>query len=464
MNQMATILKHGNTYRIRVSCGYDLSGAQIMKSVTWRPDPDKTQRQNEKALEQEAVLFEKKVKDGLYLDGSIKLAEFIEQWLKDYAAQQLAPKTLFRYKELLERILPALGHLHMDKLQPHHLVAFYSSLQESGIRGDMKYKPTDRFLALLKETGLTNIKIAEKADVSPSVLTSCSAGKNISKKSAELLTNYFERKFNTLFKPATAPKSLSNKTVLYYHRLLSSILTTAVQWQVILSNPAARVKPPKVEYKEAKYLDDEQAKHVLDLLTLEPIKYRTGIALLIYSGLRRGELCGLRWSDIDFANKTVSITKSTQYLPGKGIFDKEPKNKSSVRVIKLPADIFILLRDYRAWQLEERLKLADRWIDDDRLFTAWNGAPMHPDTLSDWFHDFVKKNDLPDISIHSLRHTNATLLISGGVPLRVVADMLGHAQPTTTANIYTHSIKSATAAAADTLGDILSPAKGRKRA
>lgn len=464
---MATILKNGNTYRIRVSCGYDSSGAQIMKSMSWKPDPNKTDRQNEKALEEAAVLFERKVRDGLFLDGNIKLADFIERWLKDYAAQQLAPKTLFRYKELLKRILPALGHLHMDKLQPHHLVAFYSSLQEEGVRGDMKYKATIDLLELLNNSKLTYVQIAEKAGVSNSVLTSCASGKNIAIKSADLLTKYFEHKFKTLFTPSDTPKTLSNKTVLYYHRVLSSILTTAVHWQVIQSNPAQRVKPPRVESKEAMYLDDEQAKQVLELLSVEHIKYRSGITLLIYSGLRRGELCGLRWSDIVFTNSTVSVKRSTQYLPSKGIFDKEPKNRSSVRVIKLAADVFQLLRDYRAWQLEERLKLGDLWVDEDRIFTAWNGAPMHPDSLSDWFHDFVKKNDLPDISIHSLRHTNATLLISGGVPLRVVADMLGHAQPTTTANIYTHAIKSASAAAAETLGDILRPSKepsNKKRA
>jgi integrase len=88
---------------------------------------------------------------------------------------------------------------------------------------------------------------------------------------------------------------------------------------------------------------------------------------------------------------------------------------------------------------------------------------MHPDTLSDWFTAFVKKHDLPDVSIHSLRHTNATLLISGGVPLRVVADMLGHAQPTTTVNIYTHAIKSATAVAANTLENILNPISKKEK-
>ena len=116
-----------------------------------------------------------------------------------------------------------------------------------------------------------------------------------------------------------------------------------------------------------------------------------------------------------------------------------------------------MLSEYKIWQNTERLKCGDVWFDSDRLFTKWDGKPMQPNTISHWFADWVKENNLPNVNIHSLRHTNATLLISGGIPIRVVSDMLGHSQPSTTSNIYTHVIQSAAAAAADTLQDILNP-------
>ena len=101
------------------------------------------------------------------------------------------------------------------------------------------------------------------------------------------------------------------------------------------------------------------------------------------------------------------------------------------------------------------------WVETDRLFTQFYGTPLHPDTVSTWFGDFVKRAGLPDISPHSLRHTNATLQISGGVPLPTLSNRLGHTSPTTTSRIYIHAIRTADEAAADILEDILSPSKNR---
>ena len=103
--------------------------------------------------------------------------------------------------------------------------------------------------------------------------------------------------------------------------------------------------------------------------------------------------------------------------------------------------------------------LGTQWQPSNRLFTAWNGKPLHPDTLSNWFSNFIKKTNLPPVTLHSLRHTNATLQIAAGVPLTTVAKRLGHSNTTTTARIYAHAIRSADEAAAETLENILCPLK-----
>lgn len=115
-----------------------------------------------------------------------------------------------------------------------------------------------------------------------------------------------------------------------------------------------------------------------------------------------------------------------------------------------------MLKDYKAWQAQRRLLLGDCWEDHGRLFTTATGAPIHPDTISGWFADFIKRHKLPHVTLHSLRHTNATLMINSHVPLTTIAARLGHANPTTTAKIYTHAIKTADAVAAEQLNDILS--------
>ena len=110
--------------------------------------------------------------------------------------------------------------------------------------------------------------------------------------------------------------------------------------------------------------------------------------------------------------------------------------------------------EYRAWQ-EGRSELGSLWQESDRIFTAWDGGMLNPEALSRWFHKFIVRKGLPDVSIHGLRHTNATLLIAGGVPLKTVSSRLGHSSISTTGNIYAHAIRSADEAAADTLEDIL---------
>ena len=266
-----------------------------------------------------------------------------------------------------------------------------------------------------------------------------------------------------IFEPVDGDAALSSNTISHYHKMLSSMLSTAVKWQLIYDNPCLRVDPPKVEHSEAHYLDEVQAAHLLDLLDDEPIVYRTMITLLLHTGLRRGELCGLEWDDINFDLSLLDVQRTSLYLPEKGVFVDETKNNTSRRVLKLTPDAVQLLKRYRMWQNSERLRIGDQWAEEweqhPRLFTTWDGKPLHPSTVTGWFHTFIERSDLPPISIHSLRHTNATLLIAAGTNVRTVSSHLGHAQTSTTMNIYSHSIKSAEAAAAEALQSVLTRKK-----
>lgn len=453
---MATIRKRNNSYQIRVSCGYNVKGEQITKTTTWKPAPNMTKRQIEKGLERQAVLFEEKCRSGAYLDGNIKLSDYVDIWIKDYAEKQLKIRTVAEYKRLTERIKKSLGHVRVDKIQPHHLIEFYSDLSKEGIRQNVKYRATEKFEKVRAERKIGVQELASLAGISRNTVTCCIKGNNISQRSAEKImhalgdTKLFESVGNT---------TLSNTSIAKYHTLLSSMLSTAVQWQMIFSNPCERVAPPKRNRQEEIYLDEVQALQLIKCLDREPLRYRTAIMLLLYSGMRRGELCGLTWQDIDFTHNLISITKASLYLPEYGVFDDSTKNKSSERVIQVPKEMTDLLKLYQKEQNILRLSMGDQWINSGKIFTTQYGAPMHPDTLSDWFKKFIRKNDLPDIHLHSLRHTNATLLIASGTNIRTVAKRLGHSTPVTTGNIYAHAIKSADEMAAERLADIFNPAK-----
>lgn len=244
---------------------------------------------------------------------------------------------------------------------------------------------------------------------------------------------------------------LSPGTIHTYHRVLSAILFRAVKWGYISANPAARADLPSLKNRKAAYLDEPDARRLLELLHDEPIRWRTMITFDLLSGLRRGELLGLRWGDIDTEAQTIMINQTSNYLPNRGVYIDTPKSSTSNRPLRLSQSAFTLLMEYKAWQDKQREACGDAWRDkDDRIFTADDGAPVFPDSISQWFTKFVKRVCLPKVTVHSLRHTYASLMIADGVPLVVVSSQLGHAQPSTTANIYAHVIASAEAKAAQT--------------
>lgn len=472
---MASIEKRSeNSYRITVSAGYNSDGKQIKKQKTIKLDSKLTEKQKEKELERQAILFQEEVERGTYLDADkLTFGQFTEKWLKDYAEPNLAPKTLYRYKELLDtRIIPALGHIKLSKLQPPHLTSFYNNLREDGIRTDGKYIAKPELQTLLSDKGLLSTDIAQLSGISDRTLSSMLSGRPISHNTAQTVAKTLGAKLNNIFSLNGEPGGLSERTILHHHRLISSILTAAVQWQLILINPADRVKPPAPEKAEVKHFDETQTDYILQLMEAEPLKYRTMINLAVYGGMRLGELAGLEWDDIDMENNLLRIKQAGQYIPTEGVYTKSPKNESSKRIISLPSTVMSILRQYRLWQNGQKAKLGDLWIDSGRIFTKWNGEPIFPDTPSKWFHKFIKRHNdkimkddkiskedklkylLPEVNFHGLRHTNATLLIGQGVDTTTVSARLGHARTSTTTDIYAHALKKTDMEAANKLENL----------
>lgn len=463
---MATIEKRNNAYRIIVSCGIDTNGRQIRKRMTWTPEKGMTAKQIEKEVQIQAALFEERCRTGVTLDSNMRFKDFSEMWIED-RKKDLKPKTLARYRGMLPRINAAIGHLQLDKIQPLHLRQFYANLSEGGIRADTKYKLNIDFNEYLKSNKLSGAAVSKASGLPTTTITAFKKGSNVSYESALKMCEYMKKPIGELFTPIGSDKPLSSKTVLHHHRLISSMLSSAVEWGILFSNPCDRTKAPRVEKKDPRYLDEEQVAMLFALLDNESFDYRIMIRLLVFTGLRRGEMLGLEWKDIDFKNRIMTIKRESLYLPDLGIYDDTTKTESSDRVFKVSQTVIDDLKEYKIWHLEQRLRMGDRWHESDRLFTTSEGLPFNPDTLSSWFSDFMKAHSdvLPYVSIHSLRHTNTTLQIAAGVPITTVAMRLGHANPTTTAKIYAHAIRSADEAAADSLEDILAPTKkaARKR-
>lgn len=454
---MANITKRKDGYYIRVFVGRDVNGKQLYKSKTYTPAPGMTAKQIEKEVNRQATLFEEQVTSGQYFDPTVTFAEFAEKWFTSYGKTQLRPSTYLNYQQRMERINAAFGHIKLCKLQPHHLISFYQNLAEDGVKQNGRYRAkATKIPELLKERKLTREAFAQTCGVNIQTLRKAANGQSVSEATAKRIAAALDIRLDRLFDRITADEPLSGATISYYHHVISSILTTAVQWQVIPYNPAERVKPPKVKHTEAEYLDEAESVRLLACLAEAPPIYKALITTLIYTGMRRGEAMGLQWRCIDFDAGTLDINKTRLYIRGTGVIEDEPKNETSKRVISVPAAALDELKAWRTEQLREKLKCGAAWHETGYVFTGWDGQPMHPDTPGKWFRDFLQRNDLPAIHLHSLRHTNASLLIANGIDIKTVSKRLGHSNVQTTGVIYTHQIKSADTLASEQLGAILS--------
>ena len=191
--------------------------------------------------------------------------------------------------------------------------------------------------------------------------------------------------------------------------------------------------------------------------------------------MRRGEICGLRWSDIDFNASTISVNRTSEWIPHKGIIFTAPKTKASNRTFKVGANCMDMLREYQLYQKAERLRVGSMWartvqvengktVQNDLLFTRWNGTPIDLNKVTTWFPHFLRAHDLPAVTVHSLRHTYASLMIAAHVPIVTVAGRLGHAQTSTTTDIYAEFIRTADAAAADAMEIVFDNIREKSRA
>lgn len=247
---------------------------------------------------------------------------------------------------------------------------------------------------------------------------------------------------------------LSTKTILEHHRLISTVLEQAVKEGLVPFNVASRATLPKAEHKEVNYFQPEQVAAIRDALEREPMKWKTLVHLLLITGARRGEVLGLKWDKVDFEGNRIYICNSILYAPDIGIYESTPKTERSRRYVALPPETMQLLRQYRAWQAGERLRLGEYYQNQDFLFTQDNGKPMHPDSVTEWLKRFSKRHDLPHINPHAFRHTMASMLYFNGVDSVSISKRLGHAQVSTTANIYAHVMEEADQRNADILSDI----------
>lgn len=257
---------------------------------------------------------------------------------------------------------------------------------------------------------------------------------------------YTDLKENTTF---------SDRTIKHHYQIINNMLVCAKKWGYIENNPNENTEHIKVKEKELQCYTPDEVHKLIQAIEFEPIKYQAIILLALDTGARRGELTGLTWDDIDLEKPSISINKITQYSKELGIYEKEPKNKTSNRKIYISETTCKILRAYEKNQLLMRMRLGGKWGNSKRVFTTDYGYDMHPDTPSKILTKIIKKYNLRYINFHALRHTSISLQANSNIPIQLISKRAGHSNVSTTHKIYSHYFDDSFKEIANTMNEFL---------
>lgn len=430
MSRLTSKKKKNGSYLITVSCGRDSKDRKVSRSITYRPElftakgHPKTQNTIQKEVAAFAADFEKKVLAREYMAGAtMTFEEYAHKYLEEYARNKQAPRTLQNTEAAIKQFVSDFGYLPLEHLTPLFLQEYTNKLfkvPKGNGSGTLSQGTVKRRMAvlsamlsravrwhLLQSNPMFNVEVSQNDDAPDTDKIMC-----------------FNQEQAEVFLAA-----LDNPLMYRYQRKGSDPESSAHEYQ---------------------------AKHTIQL------QLKLFFYLAMFTGCRRGELIALQWSDIDFNESTVSITKSTCRVDGKTI-TKTTKTKGSVRTLAIPSLVVSLAKQWKTAQQRYRLQIGSKWEGDNYIFIQWNGRQMHLDTPYQAFHRIINNYnanrpvtapELPLIPLHGLRHTSATLLIGQGVNVRTVFGRLGHSSTSTTMNIYAHALKELDKTASDKLESI----------
>jgi len=251
-------------------------------------------------------------------------------------------------------------------------------------------------------------------------------------------------------------EGLSPRTGQYILFVLRNALNKAVRWGIASRNVAQLVDAPRVAHRDVNVLSPEEALQLVTAAREDRLEALWVLALS--TGLRRGELLGLSWSDIDLERRQLRVTKALQRVTGKGLVLAETKTRMGRRSIILPIGTVEALRRHRARQAGDRLIAGSAWSQSDFVFTSARGTPLDGDNMiSRPFTRLLERGGLQAMRFHDLRHSCASLLLAQGVAPRVVMETLGHSRISVTLDTYTHVLPALQREAADAMDRALAP-------
>lgn len=427
-------------YQITVSKGIDpRTGKQKRRYRTYTPLPGMSKKEIADAIEAVRVELGARLINANTKASRQSFTQFATAYIeRKEASGKFKARTAATYRYLLEVIDDDFGNLPLNEITPEVLDAFLNRLRTEGAHNGKEYataKPAYR--EALAATSA--VKIAEKSGVSVATVRSAKHGQRITGEKARKIADALGAKADTLFSMEKKQTVLAEGTISLYLHLIGGVFKDAKLKRLITENPCNYVERPTVETPEQRAFDEAEQDAILAAADQQPLKWRCIIYLLTELGLRRGELCALRWSDFDFNRGIVTIAHSLSYTPDKGIFLDTTKTRNT-RTLNMSDTIMTMLKQYKAEQARYILACCGEYDNQGFLFTQPDGRPSNPEHITGWFCRFAKRSGL-HIHAHSFRHNAASTLIAMGADLVTTAGILGHASADTTAKCYAHTIE-----------------------
>lgn len=436
--------KNGVSYKITVSSGRGPDGKQIRHFKTYTPPPDLTQRQAEKEALRTAVEFERAIETGFTVDSRSTFEQYIPHFLDVKKLSGVEITTLNLYERSLKQYAcPYIGHMKMTSIKPQHITNIYKILSEPGHNTRNKYMtPKQCFSQMAEASGLSHTEFMNKYGLPLWVSIKIRQGKPFKEETAKWIAKAIGKPKEQLFDAHEDKSGLSAGTIKRLHTCISSLFCLAEREMLIQYNPSKLAMVPiKKEQTAIRYFQPDEMGAIAAALEDEPIKWKVLMHFLIITGCRRGEALGLRWEKVDFENGIVTIDRSLK-ADTKTKTRYEGRTKTgNARTLHLPDQLLRELKKLRAWQAEERLKAGDQWEVSPYVFTDDFGGSMPLDKPGYWLRQFSNRHGLQHINLHAFRHSAASEMVANGTDIATVSHILGHSNPTTTLNVYSHVIK-----------------------
>lgn len=433
--------------------------------MNWKVPPTyKKQSAIDKALKKAISEFEAECKHGKICADNRTFAEYAEYFI-ELNKPNWKPTTVNFYNRLMPLIRSEIGDIKLGKLDAVHLNQFYMRLRTADVKQDAKATAKDILIEKRKKEKTKSKDIIAGTGLCDNTVRLCFKQKNIAVGSAVKIADYFDMNLSDAFEVATSGKGLSAKYIRHYHNFIHCVLEQAVNEDILSRNVADKATTPKLAKHEAEFFELEQLEIMQTALEDEPLKYQVAFYILLTTGIRRGELIGLRWKDIDFINCVFSICNNVVYTEDTGIIEQTTKGGEG-RSVDFPAELVPLLKRYQREQRTEvflrfsdksqveQKRLIDAFNPNGYLFTQEDGRVMTPNALNHWQIRFSEKVGFR-VHPHKFRHTFASILLAKGKSVTAVSQELGHKQKSTTLNIYGHRLEKSNRECADIMSAVV---------